>query len=463
MRLRLIAVFLGVVVLVLLAQDLPLAAHLRQVETERLLAGLERDAFIIGGTGEDLLAEETDADVADLRATVELYAARDGARVVVTDRDGTAVVVSDDPTRVGDDFSSRPEIASALSGVPASGRRNSQTLGGDLVFVAVPVLSGPEIVGAVRITFDAGVIDERVSKRVRGLLGVAAISLVAAAIAAVFMAGTVTRPLRRLERSTEQVAAGKFDVPVADDEGPPEVRRLARSFNAMTQRVADLVDQQRSFAGDASHQLRTPLTALRLQLERAGELLDTDPPAARDRLEAANAETERLQHMVEGLLLLARADQVGAPFTTVDVAVVVRERVDVWQALAAEREVTISAEAPRAAPATALDGALEQVVDNLLDNALAASAPGGAVDVTVHAEPEAVVVRVLDRGRGMTDEQIARAFDRFWRAPGGSSAGSGLGLAIVRHLVTASGGEVSLARRDGGGTVATVRFVSSPT
>lgn len=462
MRLRLIAVFLGVVVLVLLAQDLPLASHLRQVETERLLAGLERDAFIIGGTGEDLLAEESDADVADLRATVELYAARDGARVVVTDRFGTAIVVSDDPTRVGSDFSTRPEVASALTGQPTSGRRSSATLGGDLVFVAVPVLSGPEVVGAVRITFDAGVIDERVESRARGLLGVAAISLVAAAIAAVFMAGTVTRPLRRLERSTEQVAAGRFDVPVADDEGPPEVRRLARSFNMMTQRVADLVDQQRSFAGDASHQLRTPLTALRLQLERAGELLATDPEAARERLEAAGAETERLQHMVEGLLLLARADRASAPLTEVDVAAVARERVEVWQALASDRRITITTATPPTAVATALDGALEQIVDNLLDNALAASEAGTTVDVSVRAEAGGVELRVLDRGRGMTDEQITRAFDRFWRAPGGPSGGSGLGLAIVRHLVTASGGEVSLHRREEGGTVATVRLVSPP-
>ncbi len=456
MRLRLIAVFMGVIVLVLLAQDVPLAAHLRRVETDRLLAGLERDAFIVGGTAEDLLSAERPVDRADLQATVDLYANREGARVVVTDRGGIAVVVSNDATRAGADYSTRPEIATALTGTPTSGRRNSRDLGGDLVFVAVPVLSGADVVGAVRITYPAGVIDERAGDKVRGLLAVGVISLVAAAIAALFMAGTVTRPLRRLQRSTEQVAAGRFDVPVADDEGPPEVRHLARSFNTMTDRIADLVEQQRSFAGDASHQLRTPLTALRLQLERASALVDTDTAAARERLEAAGSETERLQRLVEGLLLLARSEHAPATTVTVDAAAVARERADLWRSLAAERGVTVDVETPATAPALAVEGALEQIVDNYLDNALAVAPSGSAVDIVVEAADDGVQVHVLDRGPGMSDAHVAHAFDRFWRAPDAAHGGSGLGLAIVQHLASAGGGAAHLAIRPGGGIDAVV-------
>ena len=106
----------------------------------------------------------------------------------------------------------------------------------------------------------------------------------------------------------------------------------------------------------------------------------------------------------------------------------------------------------------AVPHALEQIVDNLLDNALAVVPDGGSIDVSVvgptASEPVWCVVTVADRGPGMTDDQLAHAFDRFWRAPDAPHEGSGLGLAIVDHLARASGGSVSLARRDGGGLMA---------
>src|SRR6185436_1640822 len=108
----------------------------------------------------------------------------------------------------GDDFSNRPEIAAALTGQPAAGERDSSV--GPLVYVAVPVISGGTTVGAVRITFPASVIDERADDKTRGLILVGAISLLGAAVAAFFVATTITSPLRRLERSTERLAAGDF-------------------------------------------------------------------------------------------------------------------------------------------------------------------------------------------------------------------------------------------------------------
>jgi signal transduction histidine kinase len=443
---------MGVIVMVLLAQDVPLASHLRQVETDRLLASLERDAFLIGGTAENLLSGEggTNASAAAVQSTIDLYSANEGARVVVSDRNGIAVAVSDDQARVGGNFSTRPEFESALAGTPVSGRRYSNDLGEELAYVAVPVFSGAQVVGAVRITFPARVIDHRANDKVRGLIAVGLISMGAAAIAALFMAGTVVRPLRRLEHTTELVAAGDFSRRVDNDQGPPEVRRLADSFNTMTARVAELVEAQRSFAGDASHQLRTPLTALRLQLERAQELLDTDPAGARDRIEAAGTETERLQRLVEGLLLLARSDRPPTS-TTVDVASVARERVEIWQPLAEEQGISLLLTAPASATAHAVPGAIEQIVDNYLDNAIGVSPAGSAIDVVVRAADGRVDVHVLDRGPGMTAEQVAHAFDRFWRAPDAPHEGSGLGLAIVRHLAQASGGQVTLVSRPEGG------------
>ncbi|MEO8266998.1 MAG: ATP-binding protein [Ilumatobacteraceae bacterium] len=458
MRWRLIAAFVGVTIVILAAQDIPLARYLRTVETERELAKVQRDAFILAGTSEDALSGEGLADTAALQTTVDVYRARTNALVVVTDETGIALAVSGDVARRGADYSTRPEIAAALKGSPTSGRRASETLGGDIVYVAVPVLSGARPIGAVRVTYPATTIDDRVSSKVRGILVVGLISLSASALAAVLMAATIVRPLRRLRRATEQVATGSFDSRAVIDEGAPEIRSLAVSFNSMTERISTLVERQRSFAGDASHQLRTPLTALRLQLERAAVNIDTDPTAARGDIEAASEETERLQRLVEGLLMLARADQGTVKTQPIDVADIVTERAAIWAPLADERGVTVTAGRITSLTARAVPGALEQIVDNYIDNALNASMPGNEITVSALGDDDWATIHVADRGPGMPTDQLAHAFDRFWRSASTTHDGSGLGLAIVRQLAEASGGDVALANREGGGLDASVRL-----
>ncbi|MEX0846683.1 MAG: HAMP domain-containing sensor histidine kinase, partial [Ilumatobacteraceae bacterium] len=450
----------GVTEVILAAHDIPLASYLRTVERERVVAGLERDAFLLGSSAEQVLTGES--AVEDLQTTIDVYAARTGAEVVVTDTAGTAIAVTGAPDRVGTSYANRPEIATAATGAPTSGERYSATLDGSLVYVAVPARSGVDVVGVVRVSYPAAVIDDRAGDKVRGLVTVAIISLIGAAVAAVFVASTVTGPLSRLERSTDTVAAGDLTTRADEHDGPPEVRRLARSFNTMTTQVDELLQQQRSFAGDASHQLRTPLTGLRLQLERAGELLDRDVEAARARIEAAGEETERLQRLVEGLLLLARSERSNVVAASVDVSATVTERVETWAPLADERGIAIRCAVQPGVHALAVPDALEQIIDNLLDNAISVVPDNSTIDVAVvgpiSSSPFGCVVTVADRGPGMTDEQLAHAFDRFWRASDAPHAGSGLGLAIVDHLARAGGGSVSLSRRDGGGLVATLNL-----
>jgi signal transduction histidine kinase len=464
-RWRLIAAFVGVTIIVLAAQDIPLARYLRTVETERLVASIQRDAFILAGTSEDALSGEgaavdsaTPLDPDALQNTVDIYQTRTGASVVITDDAGVAVAVSSDETRRGDDYSTRPEIAAALGGNPTSGRRTSVDLGGDIAYVAVPVLSGALPVGAVRVTYPASTIDERVTTKVRGILVVGLISLSAAALAAVLMATTIVRPLRRLQRATEHVAAGDFSSRATIDEGAPEIRGLATSFNSMTEKISTLIERQRAFAGDASHQLRTPLTALRLQLERAAVNLDTDPEAARIGIEAASEETERLQRLVEGLLMLARADQGAMPTEPIDVADIVTERAAIWAPLADDRGVTVTAGLVSSLTAWAVPGALEQIVDNYIDNALNVSRPGDEITVSATGDNGWASIHVADSGPGMSADQLQHAFDRFWRASNAGPDGSGLGLAIVRQLAEASGGEVALANLASGGLDASVRL-----
>jgi signal transduction histidine kinase len=457
MRWRFMGVVMAITGLVLLVQTVPLAQYLQQVEMDRLTTSLERDAFVLAGRSEEAL-ESTDAEEWEtVEEAARAYRDAGGGRVVIVDDAGVAQVTSDDDqSSVGGDYVTRPEIAQALNGSIASGSRFSMTLQQQLVYVAVPVLSGERIVGAVRLTYPATSVDETVNGRL-GVIGlVALVTLVIAGLAGLIFSGTVTRRLGVLTSTTERLADGDLAARADASAGPPELVRLAVSFNRMADRLATLIDEQRSFAANASHQLRTPLTALRLKLERTRDLVDVDPEGAAARLAAAEAETDRLVTIIEGLLALGRAGSTTVPVEAVDLAQIARDRVEQWQPLAAEGGVNISISAPPSLTVPAIPTALDQMIDNLIDNALAVSPAGSSLEVTVLAEPLPTLA-ISDRGPGMSDAEIGHAFERFWRGDS-STPGTGIGLSVVAELARASGATVGLARRDGGGLTATIRF-----
>ncbi|MEO5534590.1 MAG: ATP-binding protein [Pseudolysinimonas sp.] len=456
---RLFAAFAGLVLLALLVQDIPLAGYLSATERERIVTALERDAFLLAGRSEEALHSATpDAD-GGITALAKAYRDAGGARTIIVDRAGVVVVSSDDdPVAVGQSYLSRAEIAQALAGGVVSGERFSQTLNQQLLYVAVPVLSGSEVFGAVRLTYPASEIDAAVNRKVVTLGLVGLVTVLLAGLIGMVLSRSITRRLRLLRDATERFAGGERGVRADPAEGAPELRSLARSFNDMASRVDDAMEQQRGFAADASHQLRTPLTALRLRLERARVLVESgDRDAAVERLDAAENEVERLELLVEGLLMLSRAEAKEAPLVVVDLADVARDRVEQWAALAEESGRTVSCEAPTTSRVLAVPTALEQIVDNLIDNALAVSPNAAAVEVRVTTVGGHVELHVLDRGPGLPEADRHRAFDRFWRGSS-TTPGSGLGLAIVAQFARLSGAEARLDSREGGGLDAVVRF-----
>jgi signal transduction histidine kinase len=236
--------------------------------------------------------------------------------------------------------------------------------------------------------------------------------------------------------------------------GPPETQTLARTLNQGAERLDTLVASQRIFVADASHQLRTPLTALRLSLDNIAD--GTDDEFVREDVEQATAEVVRMSRLVNGLLVLARAEAKVTAAEPLSLRDIVDERLSVWRPAADERGVTIALPGDRGVDGRLLvlasPGHLDQVLDNVLSNALEVSPDGGTI--TVRAEPRGdwVELTVSDGGPGMSDAEKSRAFDRFWRGQGLTGrSGSGLGLAVVKQLVTDDGGTVALADAPGGG------------
>ncbi len=458
MKWRLVAALIATTLLVVLVQEIPLGYYLQSVQRDRIITALERDAFVLGGRSAVALqtpSVESSKVITDL---VRRYQEAGGARVIVVDATGNAVVTSDaDDSKLGASYLSREEIATALGGTIASGTRYSNTLQKELLYVSVPVFSGDTILGAVRLTYPADVVDAVVAQQVRQIWLVALTTVLLAGVVGYVIAAGLTRRVKALQVSTERLADGHLDERADEGLGAPEIRSLSRSFNVMAERLEGLIAQQRAFAADASHQLRTPLTALRLKLERARGLIESDPEGAERRLSAAEAEADRLGTIIEGLLLLSRTEASDAKVRTVDVAASVRARIEHWLPLADESGVHLTYAGPLEAFARAVDTAPEQIVDNFIDNALSASPPNGTIVVRVADDGHGVEVHVLDDGPGLSIEDCNRAFDRFWRASSDSD-GSGLGLAIVAQLAAASGGSAKLKPRAPTGLDASVVF-----
>jgi signal transduction histidine kinase len=306
------------------------------------------------------------------------------------------------------------------------------------------------------VTYPTSALDRRIRRYWLVLAAIAGVVLAAAAVVGLRLSRTVTGPLADLEGATKAAGEGDLTARASVDAGPPEIRALAERFNEMVARLEVLIRSQQEFVADASHQLRTPLTALRLRLENLAR--DVRPDGAAQ-LDGALAEASRLGGLVDGLLSLARADAVEASPVSVDVHNAVKSRFAAWAARAGVTDVALELDVPAGLCAEATPGSLDQVLDNLLANAIVVSPPGGKISVRGLRAEGLVELHVADQGPGLTAEQRARAFDRFWRE--GPSSGTGLGLAIARQLVTADGGELELRDAAGGGLDAVVRLPAS--
>jgi signal transduction histidine kinase len=353
------------------------------------------------------------------------------------------------------DFSTRPEIATALAGDRATGTRPSETLGADLLYVAIPVASSGTVHGALRLTLDTSEVDEHVHRFWWGLVAIAAVVLAAITLAGWIIARSVTLPLRRLTETARRFGSGDLSTESGSVQGPPELRELAATMSNMAGQLTAMIDQQRAFVADASHQLRTPLTGLRLRLENLQA--DLDDPDDATQIDLAIDEITRLSTLVNDLLQLARTDRRDVPLPY-DLTGVTTDRVDTWSAAAdnAGIRLVLHAERPHL-PVTAVPGAIEQILDNVLDNAIAVAPNGTTVTIALRAGTAEHRLVITDEGPGLSDEDKPRAVRRFWRGDN-QRPGSGLGLAIAEGLARASGGSLTLQDGPAGGLQVTVAF-----
>ena len=443
LRLRLLAAFAYVLVLVLLALEIPLALSLSNRVDAEVRAQAAAQAQIVAAAASGRLGQREQLGRLVRQAGTDL-----GARVLVVDGSGRLLADSAGAAEPVS-YRSRPEIAAALGGTPSQGTRHSQTLGEELLYTAEPMLVDGRRVGAVRVTQSVEAVGNRARRNVLVLVGVGLVALALGLALAWVLAGSLAGPLRGLARTARRVEGGELDAR-AEVTGASEQREVALAFNDMTERLAQALAAQREFVANASHQLRTPLTGLRLRIEAAG--LKADDPEVERELAAAEAEIERLTRLLNALLLLAREGdrpELRAPTSLRRACEAALER---WAPRAEQtRHELVLAPGPEVS-VRARDEDVAIILDNLVENALVYAPAGTRVTLAWDGSGR---LQVLDEGPGIALEDERRLFERFRRGRS-DQPGTGLGLALVDTLSRRWGGSATLRSRPGGGAEAEV-------
>ncbi len=431
LRARLLAAFAYTLLVVIVALEVPLSANV----SDRVNAEVEADSAaqsqVVAASVADQLRNRARLAQITRQAAISL-----NGLVFVIDGAGRQIVSSAGgitrPPQPTDD----PVALQALGGEIAQGRHHE---GRDILSTAVPIVRNGRTVGAIEVEQSLNAVRDQVRQDVFALIGIGVLALILGLGVAWILAGSIARPLRSLGEAARRRAAGDTEAR-APERGSREQVQVAREFNEMADRLDAVLESQRAFVADASHQLRTPLTGLRLRLEAAG-VKTSDPAVARE-LRAAEHETERLNQLVEDLLALASSEQPAEDDRT-DLSLAVQAAAERWRGPAIESRHEISLDTDGEMMVRAGSRELAAILDNLVENAIKYSPSGSPVTIECASENGSAVVGVISDSGPLDDEVARHAFERFYRGRGGPS-GTGLGLPIVEALARRRGGRARL-------------------
>ncbi|MFJ5772594.1 ATP-binding protein [Streptomyces sp. NPDC093094] len=457
MRTRLLPLLIVLMAAVLLALGLPLAVSVAAAQQQKVIVDRIDDTarfaalaqyVIPATTGPGTVSPDERTLSRELASYYEVY----GIRAGVFYRNGTSMSQAPGDWLLPDEGEVRRAFAEALLSRRSQDPKQIWPWQQRSLVVASPVIRDGDVVAVVVTDSPTGGMRSRI---LHGWLTVAAgefAAMLLAVGAALRLTGWVLRPVRILDATTHAIASGRLKSRVAAAGGPPELRRLARSFNEMADNVEDVLEQQRAFVADASHQLRNPLAALLLRIE----LLALELPEGNEEIASVQAEGRRLAQVLDDLLDLALAEHAQADLILTDIGALTAERVAAWSPTAEAKGVRLVDDCP---PVTAWADpiALSSALDAVIDNAVKFTPPDECVRVSVASNGDISTIVVADRGPGLSDEELVRVGDRFWRSGRHQNIkGSGLGLSISRALLAAGGGSITCDHHEPHGLRVTV-------
>lgn len=446
MRHRLLVVLVPLAVLLVTALGFPLAVTVAEREMQETYVDRLNDVGRFASLAETALASDrTEALDLELTRYHDLY----GIPGALIKTDGTALI---GPAReFGMAARAHAElpaiVTAALAGARSEPSAEWWPWDDSSLIVAEPVGRDSEVVGVVVTISDLSTTRAAILVRWAQLAALGLLPLVGLIAVAWPVSTWVVRPVRELDAATSRISDGDLTTRADAEAGPVELRRLAGSFNTMMDAVENSVQRQRAFVADASHQLRNPLTSLRLAVESLRPLLRSDEESQQHYAVAVD-EAKAMQRMLNSLLASARMESMRTA-SPVDLDTVLETRVERWRALTATAGQTLRVDVQPGLRLLEPPGGLGSILDELISNALRLS-DARVVEVAAkldddHGKGRTVEIVVRDDGLGIPPPERSHALRRFWRSPRHQNVpGTGLGLAICAELVTAAGGRFRL-------------------
>lgn len=383
------------------------------------------------------------------------------SRILVTDTAGRVLY----DTREGGDnargkYAFYTEIAQALRGNDAFYCSYDSTA--FLSRGASPVVYRSQIVGAVYASEYDTVQAELLQSFQANLTRLSVLVALLVTLLSTFLSRRLTGQISELLQAIRKVREGAYSHRAAV-EGSDEIAQIAAEFNSLTDRLQTTENARRRFVADASHELKTPLSGIRLLTDSILQTDNMDAETTREFVQDIGQEAERLSRITENLLRLTRldSDAVAEPYP-VAVAPILERVIRMLGVVAREKQTSLSYEADEHAVVLATEDDMHEIIYNLIENGIKYSGSMGFVHTNLRVEDETVVLDVEDNGIGIPDEEMDHIFERFYRVDkmrSRTEGGTGLGLSIVRDTVVRRGGTIAVAHRcTGNGTVFTVRM-----
>ena len=448
LRTRLLLAYSGLLLLGFLLLSLLAGRQIGAAAGEDFARSLEAQGTLVARALADPLEHYLGGELArtELQTAVSEFAADLGMEVTLVDREGSAWLSSEDapaPARSDD-----PEIRAALSGEVAQAARLGRD-GGQMLYAAAPLLEDGFVLGAVRLAVPETAMQGAVARRWLTLGGVAMLLTGLALAAALALAASFARPLDQLEQAASDVARGDFAGRLPETR-QDEFGAVARSFNHMSAQVEAMLAEQKAFAGNAAHELRAPLTSIRLRSEalRDGGL---DEATAGQYIAEIDDEAARLGRLINDLLLLSRIDsgRMAGGESWIDPARLARQVCRDLDGEAAAQDMTIELIAPGTLPPIqAGQNHVQVLFTNILENALKYGRSGGHIIWSLDAVEGELQSVVQDDGQGLSADDLDHVFERFYRADKAharETGGVGLGLPLAQAICQFYQGRVEIS------------------
>lgn len=425
----------------------------RQMIYKAKEASLQDKAQLITSSfsGLDNLTEENTKQVMTVLGNFNV------ARIIITDAEGFALYDSLPQRPAEGQFVLLKETAEALNGNDVFYCHYESAL--LLSRAAVPIMSYDTPIGCVYIAdndWDQGALIQALERTIRRIcFGVEAILVAFSCMFAIIS----SRKMKNIFASMQKAGEGEYDHKITVH-GTDEYAVIGREFNQLTDRLQASEQAQRQFVSDASHELKTPLASIKLLSDSILQN-EMDAETMREFVADIGNEADRLTRLAQKLLAISRAESVSQEHEVVDLGQVLGKVFKMLVSLADTKKIRLTCNMEKDCTVMTVEDDMYQIIFNLVENGIKYNTEGGLVHVTLTKEEEDVVITVEDTGIGIPEEEAPHIFERFYRvdkARSRQAGGSGLGLSIVHDLVVRNYGEISVARREEGGSCFTVRF-----